>query len=70
MTMGWMETIRFIGLDLQVATVFAVAGLDWAARAPWSEAGRVIKSWVTRRTSDRTRSSLGTGSLGCDGAPT
>jgi hypothetical protein len=33
MTMGWMETIRFIGLDLQVATVFAVATLDVAARA-------------------------------------
>ena len=33
MTMGWMETIRYIGLDLQVATVFAVASLDWAARA-------------------------------------
>ena len=33
MTMGWMETIRFVGLDLQVATVFAVATLDVAARA-------------------------------------
>ena len=33
MTMDWMETIRFTGLDLQVATVFAVAGLDAAARA-------------------------------------
>ena len=33
MTMGWMETIRFIGLDLQVATAFAVATLDVAARA-------------------------------------
>lgn len=33
MTMGWMETIRFMGLDLQVATVFAVATLDVAARA-------------------------------------
>jgi len=32
MTMGWMETIRFIGLDLQVATVFAVATLDVTAR--------------------------------------
>ena len=33
MTMGWMETIRFVGLDLQVATVVAVATLDVAARA-------------------------------------
>jgi hypothetical protein len=33
MTMGWMETIRFLGLDLMVATVFAVAGLDATARA-------------------------------------
>jgi hypothetical protein len=33
MTMGWIETIRYIGLDLQVATVFAVASLDWAVRA-------------------------------------
>lgn len=33
MTMGWMETIHFIGLDLQVATLTAVASLDVAARA-------------------------------------
>lgn len=33
MTVGWMETIRFIGLDLEVATVFAVATLDVTARA-------------------------------------
>jgi len=33
MTMSWMDTIRYIGLDLQVATVFAVATLDWALRA-------------------------------------
>jgi hypothetical protein len=31
--MGWMETIRYMGLDLQGATVLAVASLDWAARA-------------------------------------
>ena len=33
MTMGWMETIRFIGLDLQVAILFAVGSVDVAARA-------------------------------------
>jgi hypothetical protein len=32
MTMGWMETIRFIGLDLQVAAVLAVGSLHVAAR--------------------------------------
>ncbi len=41
MTMGWMETIRFVGLDLQVATVFAVASLDVAARAFKSAWGRI-----------------------------
>lgn len=33
MTMGWMETIRFTGLDLQVAVNFAVQGLGPASRA-------------------------------------
>ena len=33
MTMGWMETIRFLGLDLEVATVFAVGTIDVAAGA-------------------------------------
>ena len=28
MTMGWMETIRFLGLDLEIATVFAVGSID------------------------------------------
>jgi hypothetical protein len=32
MTMSWMEAIRYIGLDLQAATVLVVASLDWAAR--------------------------------------
>lgn len=32
MTMGWIETIRFIGLDIEVATVFAMASVDLAAR--------------------------------------
>jgi hypothetical protein len=41
MTMGWMETIRFIGLDLQVATVLAVGGLDVAARALRSVGSRL-----------------------------
>ena len=33
MAMGWMETIRVLGLDLMVATVFAVASLEVAAYA-------------------------------------
>jgi len=41
MTMGWMETVRFIGLDLQLATVFAVVTLDAAARALRSARGRI-----------------------------
>jgi hypothetical protein len=41
MTMDWMETIRFVGLDLQVATVFAVAGVDVAARALATAWGRM-----------------------------
>jgi len=41
MTMGWMETIHFIGLDLQVATVLAVASLDLAAHALKSAWGRI-----------------------------
>jgi len=44
MTMGWMETIRFLGLDLMVATVFAVASLDAAPcvlRNAWRRIPRV-----------------------------
>ena len=55
MTMGWMETIRFLGLDLMVATVFAVAGLDVAAcalRAAWGRIPRVAPS----RGSDQSES--------------
>jgi len=33
MAMGWMETVRLLGLDLIVTTVFAVASLDVAAYA-------------------------------------
>jgi hypothetical protein len=43
MTMDWMETIRFVGLDLQVATVLAVAGVDVAARA-------LATAWVHMRS--------------------
>lgn len=50
MTMGWMETIRLLGLDLQVATVLAGAILDLAARVPWSAAARIFyrRGWQTR----------------------
>ena len=44
MTMGWMETIRFLGLDLMVVTVFAVASLYAAAcvlKAAWRRIPRV-----------------------------
>jgi len=53
MTMGWMETIRFIGLDLQVATVLAGAGLDLVARAPWSATSRLCRTWWQTRTPSR-----------------
>jgi hypothetical protein len=52
MTMGWMETIRFIGLDLQVATVFGVASLDVAARtikSAWRRTPRDAASRVPIR---------------------
>ena len=48
MTMGWMETIRYLGLDLQVATVFAVASLDVAARALKSAWGRIPREAASR----------------------
>lgn len=43
MTMGWMEAIRFLGLDLMVATVFAVASLDAAACASKAAWGRIAR---------------------------
>jgi len=48
MTMGWMETIRFIGLDLQVATVFAVASLGAASRAVQYAWGRIPRNALWR----------------------
>lgn len=50
MTMGWMETIHFIGLDIEVAIVFAVAGLDLAARTlkRLADMSRSRSSAVTR----------------------
>lgn len=54
MTMGWIETIRFIGLDLEIATVFAVASLDLGARTlkrlVSTRAGRFGSSAVTQNT--------------------
>lgn len=40
MTMSWMETIRYIGLDLQAATVLALTSLYWARRALLSARAR------------------------------
>jgi hypothetical protein len=48
MTMGWMETIRFIGLDLQVATLFAVASLGAASRAIQYAWGRIPRNALWR----------------------
>ena len=55
MAMGWMETIRLLGLDLIVATVFAVASLDVAAcalKAAWSRIPRDAPSrgWLHHRS--------------------
>jgi hypothetical protein len=47
MTMGWMETIQVLGLDLMVATVLAVAGLNVVAcalKAAWCRMPRVAPS--------------------------
>jgi hypothetical protein len=52
MTMGWMETIRYLGLDLQVATMLAVAVVDFgarAARSAWHRSARVAASRVPAR---------------------
>ena len=59
MTMGWVETIRYIGLDLQVATVFAGASLDWAVsamapRGPLREA-HVSENTPVKREEDDAR---------------
>lgn len=48
MSMGWMETIRYLGLDLQVATVLAVAVVDYAARAARSAWGHRAHAAVPR----------------------
>jgi hypothetical protein len=56
MTMGWMETIRFIGLDLQVATVFAVASIGAASRAvqyAWGRIGRAVAPQVPTQRARR-----------------
>ncbi len=70
MTMGWMEAIRFLGLDLMVATVFAVASLDAAActfRAAW---GRIARDAPRRRAHfllPLERDLCGLRDVGCDG---
>ena len=33
MSMSWMETVRYIGLDLQLMTLLGVAGVTLAVRA-------------------------------------
>ena len=63
MTMGWMETIRLLGLDLQVATVLAGASLDMAVRVPWSAAALTYGSrWQAK---SRARAS-GRGVMGSE----
>ena len=56
MAMGWMETIRLLGLDLIVTTVFAVASLDVAAcalKAAWSRIPRDAHSRRSVRPSGK-----------------
>ena len=48
MTMGWMETIRFLGLDLMVVTVFAVASIDVTLRALRSARSRAPRYAASR----------------------
>jgi hypothetical protein len=61
MTMGWMETIRYIGLDLQVATVLAVGSLVLAARAFNSAWNQRIQSMEGNSASKRSSRSGSTG---------
>ncbi len=56
MAMGWMETIQVLGLDLMVATVFAVASLDAAAcafKAAWGRIPRDAPSQESVRPSGK-----------------
>jgi hypothetical protein len=48
MAMGWMETIRVLGLDLMVATVFAVASLEVAAYALKAAWGCIPRDALSR----------------------
>jgi len=71
MTMGWMETIRFIGLDLQIATVLAGAGLDFTARtikSAWDQNLSGIPSLGSPRVRARRPSASISTSSHCDGA--
>ena len=58
MTMGWMEAIRFLGVDLMVVTVFAVASLDAAARAFKAAWGRIARD-ATTEAGMQTASAMG-----------
>mgnify|MGYP006392755075 CR=1 FL=1 len=59
MTMGWMETIQVLGLDLMVATVFAVASVDVAACALKAAWGRIARAAPSRRSTRPSSKLLG-----------
>jgi hypothetical protein len=44
MTMGWLEAIQFLGLDLQVATVLVAGIVDVALRAIRSARGVPLRT--------------------------
>ena len=50
MTMGWMETIQILGLDLMVGTVLAVAVLDAAACVLKSAWGCISRDALSRKS--------------------
>lgn len=55
MSMSWMETVRYIGLDLQLMTVLAVTGVILAMRAFKSirRRGTVIQPKAASAASER-----------------
>jgi hypothetical protein len=57
MEMSWLETVEFIGLDLQVGLILALLGLDllgyalhsgWSAFSQWVNARRVQSAAAPR----------------------
>lgn len=63
MSMSWMETVRYIGLDLQLMTVLAVAGVIMAVRAFKSVRRRGMLAHPKRASSASERGTQRTPSI-------